>query len=50
MPKYTHIDKNTGKKTVCCDRDDLAALNILNVGRSWYDGHGRPQAFRWRKG
>ena len=50
MPTYTHIDKTTGKRTVCCDRDDLAALNILHVGRSWYDGHGRPQAFRWRKG
>ncbi len=31
MPKHTHIDKNTGKRTVCYDRDDLAALNLLVI-------------------
>jgi hypothetical protein len=46
-----HIDKyySPDKNTVCFDRDDLAALNILLIGRSWYHGHGRPQAFRRRE-
>jgi hypothetical protein len=45
MPKYYSPDKK-----VFYDRDDLAALNLLVIGRSWYYGQGRQQAFRRRKG
>jgi hypothetical protein len=45
MPKHYSPDEE-----VFFDRDDLAALNLLVIGRSWYHGQGRPQAFRRREG